>query len=197
MLKINAGWSQDRLAQQIAFGLSEGNLQRLKEDSNSAVPTGPIAIKGESIKLEHNNFVIFAAERGPEEFKIQLIEMIKRIFMRGTSILGTKEGTGSSPTARPLASPSPPPSASLEGRIEGNHPIMDLDGVFYVIPVLSGDDMVWFIGLHEVSFEKLRKREVLTFRSRIIDGEGTNVEVNLFWSETEEKMIERLKNSAR
>ena len=160
MLKINVGWSKERLAQQIAFGLSEGNLKHLKHDAMSRDATGPIAVKGEDLKLENNNFVIFAAERGPEEFKTQLIEM-------------------------------------LEGRLEGNQPVMDLDGVFYVVPVLVGDDTVWFIGLHEVSFERLRKREVLTFRCRIIDGEGTNVEVNLFWGETEEIMAERLKNSAR
>ena len=45
MLKVNVGWSQERLAQQIAFGLAEGNLELLRSK-------GPIAIKGEEIGLE-------------------------------------------------------------------------------------------------------------------------------------------------
>lgn len=160
MLKINVGWSEERLAQQIAFGLSEGNLKRLKHDPANANPTGPIVIKGEDLKLENTNFVIFAAEKDPEKLAEQLAEM-------------------------------------LDGRVDGDQPVMNIDETFYVAPVTSGDNMVWFIGLHEVSFEKLRKEEVLTFRARMIDGEGTNVEVNIFWGKTEEKMTERLKSSAR
>ena len=160
MLKINAGWSQERLAQQIVFGLSEGNLQRLKDDPANANPTGPIGIKGEDLKLEHANFVIFAAEQEEAKLIGQLTKM-------------------------------------LEGRVDGDQPVMNIDESFYVAPVSFGDDMLWFIGLHEVSFEKLRGGEVLTFRSRIIDGEGTNIEVDIFWGKTEEIMTERLKNSAR
>lgn len=159
MLKINVGWSEERLAQQIAFGLSESNLKYLKHDPTNARPTGLITIKGEDLKLENTNFVIFAAEQDPEKLTEQLDEM-------------------------------------LDGRVDGDQPVLNIDEIFYVAPVSSGDDTVWFIGLHEVSFEKLRGGEVLTFRARMIDGEGTNVEVNIFWGKTEEIMIERLKSSA-
>jgi len=160
MIKINVGWSQERLAQQIAFGLSEGNLERLKEDPSNSNPTGPIVIKGKDLDLECANFVIFAAEQDPEKLKEQLAEM-------------------------------------LEGKVDNGQPVMNIQEALYVAPVSVGDDMIWFIGLHEVSFEKLRKGEILTFRARIIDGGGTNVEVNIFWGPTEKAMAEQLKNSAR
>ena len=44
MLKVNIGWSQKRLAQLVAFGLSEGNLLRLPKD--------PIYIDGKDIDIE-------------------------------------------------------------------------------------------------------------------------------------------------
>jgi hypothetical protein len=157
MLKINVGWSQERLAQQIAFGLSEDNLTHLRHDPDAKSPTGPIAIKGDEIGLEEgNHFCIFAAEKDPEAFTSQFSKMLE-----------------------PL-------------RPTGEVAVMNIDESFYVAPVPSEKGIVWFIGLHEVSYKKLRAGELLTFRARMIEGEGQNVEVNIFWAETNKGLAEQL-----
>jgi hypothetical protein len=149
MLRINVGWSQERLAQQLAFGLSEGNLELLRSK-------GPIAIKGEEIGLEEgNHFCIFAAEQDPEKFQAQFTEM-------------------------------------LQGQIDGEQPVMNIEEAFWVAPVGQGEMLVWFIGLHEGSYKKLREGRLLTFRARLIEGAGQNIEVNIFWAETDEGLAKQL-----
>ena len=147
MLKINIGWSQERLAQQIAFGLSEGNLERL--------PTGPIAIKGQDLQVA-TNFLIFHTHQ--DTFQTDF-ETVLRL---------------------------------LQIEPQGKQPVLNLQESFYVAPVPTGNKICYFIGLHATSYQKLRNGENLTFRARMIEGEGQNVEINIFWGQTEEKMLEVL-----
>ena len=57
--------------------------------------------------------------------------------------------------------------------------------------------MIYFLGLHETSYEKLRKGEILAFRSRFPLGQGQSVEVIVFWGKTEEEMLDAMKTLTR
>lgn len=151
MLKLNIGWNQERLAQQLAFGLSEGNLKKLQHGA-------PIFITGKEMKVDVEGFVIFGCRKDPDLFKQDFEDVFEML-------------------------PFEP---------EGDQPVLNIEESLYIAPVPVDSDVVYFIGLHEVSYEKLRNNQRLTFRCRIIEGEGQNVEVNLFWGETEEAMAKDL-----
>lgn len=61
---------------------------------------------------------------------------------------------------------------------------------FYVIPLEGGDKMIYLIGLDDVSYRVLREGKPLTFRARGVSGPTTNVEVMIFWGESEEAVME-------
>lgn len=149
MLKLNMGWNQERLAQQVGFGLSEGNLERL--------PSSPIPIIGQEIQIDAN-FVIFGTDADDEVFKRDFEAVMRQM--------------------------------SFEP--DGNYQVLNLDKTFFVIPVPQETLICFFIGLHQASYDALRRGTILSFRARMISGEGQNVEVNIFWKETEEEMMRAL-----
>lgn len=153
MLKLNIGWSEERLAQQIAFGLSEGNLEKL--------PHAPIFFKGSEVEVEVTGFLIFYTHKDESLFK-QDFENV----LHGIGLIPDTE-----------------------------QPVMNIDNALYVAPLSIDEEVppIYAIGLHAISYQKLRNGERLNFRVRMIDGEGQNVEVNIFSGETEEAMAKSLK----
>lgn len=67
MIKASTGWSDEREAHGIVFGLSEGNLRRLNQNA-------PIFVKSSDLNLDPSvlGFVIFRTGEGQETLKNDL-----------------------------------------------------------------------------------------------------------------------------
>lgn len=73
---------------------------------------------------------------------------------------------------------------------KGDDPIqvMKIEDNFFLVPIEQNGKVTYFIGLDDRSYEKLRSRCTFTFRMRIVEGEGDNIEVLMFWGQTEESL---------
>jgi len=71
-------------------------------------------------------------------------------------------------------------------------PVMYIDNSFYVA-VLSKSDgrILYVIILDDISYQKLRDKVFLTFRSRSVEGSTTSIEVIIFWGLTEAEMKQK------
>lgn len=59
---------------------------------------------------------------------------------------------------------------------------LHVDNQFYVIPIVGNlGKTLFLIGLDSQSYTTLREGKILSFRARMVEGKGTNVEVMLFW----------------
>ena len=67
--------------------------------------------------------------------------------------------------------------------------VLHIDNTFYVLPLVRDEEILWIIGLDDVSFDKLRSNSVLHFRAR---GDFSPIDLSIIWGETEEKMMELL-----
>jgi len=151
MLKVNIGWSQKRLAQLVAFGLSEGNLLRLPKD--------PIYIDGKDIDIEAK-FAIYHTRISKDEFKSDFLRLCKLLDLKAPENINA----------------------------------LNLENLFF-ITILPVEPITYLIGFHETSYERLRDGDTLSFRNRIINGEGQNIEVNIFWGQTEDEMLALIKQN--
>jgi hypothetical protein len=159
MLRINIGWSEEREAHEIALGLSEANLTRLQQKE-------PIFVSGESLMAQL-----------PEYRRIFHGNQVAFIIFNSHAEQTQFEQDFKEVCERLTITP------------EGNISVLNIENNFFVTPVPIRDRMIYFIGLHETSYEKLRKGEILAFRSRFPLGQGQSVEVTVFWGKTEEEML--------
>ena len=163
MLRINVGWSDEREAHQIALGLEEANLRRMKDRND------PVVVTSESLQVRDGitndtfpgffTFVIFATGRSQRELQRDLQQTLELCCVE--------------PEARVT--------------------VLNLEEKFWVAPIPSGDRMWYFVGLHDVSMRGLRARQTLHFRSRLIEGGGLSIEVNIFWGENRKKLLNELR----
>lgn len=75
-----------------------------------------------------------------------------------------------------------------------NIKVLHIDESFYLVPLSRNGQTIYVIGLNDISYEKLRSGSPLSFRMRIIEGEGDNIEVMMFWGQTEDSMKKQFIN---
>jgi hypothetical protein len=148
MIKFNAGYIQDRQANLIGLGLTDGNLHLLRLGK-------PIHVGGEVLDLPGFSMVIFS---GVDKNGIQnrLLEIIEPYLVNK----------------------------------DENINVLHMDKTFYVAPFVVNGRPIYAIGLDDVSYKRLREGKFLNFRVRFAEGEGTPVEVILFWGVSEEILEE-------
>ena len=68
--------------------------------------------------------------------------------------------------------------------------VLHMDKTFYVAPFVVNGRPIYAIGLDDIAYKALRNGKFLTFRVRFAKGEGTPVEVLVFWGISEESVEE-------
>ena len=74
---------------------------------------------------------------------------------------------------------------------EGRVSVMYVADSFYLTPIANKEKTLYTIGFSDKSLEKLRAGEMLTFRARLIEGDGDNIEVVMFWGKDEQTVKEQ------
>lgn len=122
----------------------------------------PIYIMGSQIRITGANFCIFYAGTGPDTFEHRFNNAVEQI---------------NDTNGRPLIKPD-----------ESIQVIHNTDENFFVAPLPVGDEVIYAIGLTDKSMQTLRDGNTISYRVRLISGEGENYEVLMFWGPNAEMM---------
>ena len=86
-------------------------------------------------------------------------------------------------------------SGLLQGLIDDDSEIsvMHMDNSFYLLVLDSGERSLYIVGLDDISYEKLKADEALTFRARTDDPRRESITATILWG----RDVEHIKNKLR